>query len=125
MTKTPHVTAPRATLAMGAVGVVVGGAIAAAKNYDKVKKSEMTREDAVKDVLKESGTTGLATATATAVVGVLNLPGLISLAGIVVVTAGTKRLADRMLERKCAQPALPEQAKEDTVEEKPSKKAKK
>ena len=100
MTKTISYVAPRATVAMGAVGAVIGGTMAAARDYGKVRKEEMTREEAVRDVLKESGTTGLATATATAVVSVLGLTGLLSLTGIVVVAAGTKHLADKALERR-------------------------
>ncbi|NCC26263.1 MAG: hypothetical protein EOM25_13880 [Deltaproteobacteria bacterium] len=54
--------APRATLAMGAAGAIVGGAVAAARSIDKVQKGETSREEAVKEVIRESGTTGLATA---------------------------------------------------------------
>ncbi len=116
MTKTgAHINAPRATVAMGAAGAIVGGAIAAARDYEKVRNNEMTREAAVKDVLKESGTTGLATATATAVVGAMGFTGILSLAGIVCLTAGTKHLVDKMLDAKCGKPALPAgEAKEET-----------
>jgi hypothetical protein len=99
--------APRASLAMGAAGAIVGGAVAAARDIDKVKQGDMTRDEAVKDVLKESGTTGLATATATAVVSSLGLTGVLSLAGLVAVAVGTKRLADKAL-TKCETKSLPE-----------------
>ncbi|MDK2954597.1 MAG: hypothetical protein PWQ57_93 [Desulfovibrionales bacterium] len=99
--------APRASLAMGAAGAIVGGAVAAARDIDKVKKGDMTREEAVKDVLKESGTTGLATAAATAVVSSLGLTGVLSLAGLVAVAVGTKRLADKAL-AKCETKRLAE-----------------
>lgn len=108
MTKTVYVNAPRATVAMGAAGALVGGAVAAARNYDKVQKKEITREAAVKNVLRESGTTGLATATATALVGAMGFTGLISLAGMVLVTAGTKHLTDRFIDGRLKQKALPE-----------------
>ncbi len=89
--------APRATLAMGAAGAIVGGAVAAARNMDKVQKGETTREAAVKDVIQETGTTGLATATATAVVSSLGLTGFLGLASLAAVAVGTKRLADKTL----------------------------
>lgn len=114
MTKTAYVSAPRATVAMGAAGALVGGAVAAAKNYDKVQKKEITREEAVKDVIRETGTTGLATATATALVGAMGFTGLLSLAGMVLVTAGTKHLTDRIIDSKSGRqtslPAAPAQA---------------
>ena len=105
MTKTT-VSAPRAVVALGAVGMLVGGAVSAARNYGKVQKREMTREDAVKGVLRESGTTGLATATAGAVVGVLGSTGLLSLAGVVLVAAGTKHLADKAIDARFGHPAV-------------------
>ena len=104
----PHLVAPRATLAMGAAGALIGGAVAAARNYQRVQHQELSREDAVKDTLKEAGTTGLATATATAVVGALGFTGLVSLVGIVLATAGTKHLADKMLAKEPK--AVPAQA---------------
>lgn len=121
-----YVNAPRATVAMGAAGALVGGAVAAAKNYDKVKKNEITREAAVKDVIKESGTTGIATATATALVSAMGFTGIVSLAGMVLATAGTKHLADKMLEKRCSKPALAggEPAPATPVEEKPKTKTK-
>ncbi len=112
--RTPYVTAPRATVAMGAAGALVGGAVAAARNYDRVQKKDMTREAAVRDVIKESGTTGLATATATAVMGALGFTGLLSLAGIVFVAAGTKHLADKLLEGTSAKPTVPAVAAKQT-----------
>lgn len=97
--------APRASLAMGAAGAIVGGSIAAARNISRVQKEEMTREEAVRDVLKESGTTGLSTAMATAVVSATGLTGILSLTGLLFVAVGTKYLADKAVAgsrtRKC------------------------
>ncbi len=107
MTKAVYVNAPRATVAMGAAGALVGGAVAAARNYDKVQKKEITREAAVKDVIRETGTTGLATATATALVGAMGFTGLLSLAGMVLVTAGAKHMADRVIDGRKTRTALP------------------
>lgn len=94
------VAAPRAATAMGAVGALVGGVVAAANNYDKVSKHEMTREEAVKNTLREAGTTGLATAAATVVVGAVGGTGLLALAGMVFVAAGTKRAVDRLIDQR-------------------------
>ncbi|PID73964.1 MAG: hypothetical protein CSB33_00875 [Desulfobacterales bacterium] len=98
MTRTTYVSAPRAALAVGAAGAIIGGAVAAARNYGKMRNDEMTSEEAVKNVLRESGTTGIATATGAAVMGGLGLTGLLSLAGMVVVTAGAKHLTDRLID---------------------------
>lgn len=104
--------APRASLAMGAAGAIVGGSIAAARNIAKVEKQEMTREEAVRDVLKESGTTGLSTAMATAVVSAAGLTGILSLVGLVSVAVGAKYLADKAVAGartvKCCSAASPE-----------------
>lgn len=124
MTRT-YVSAPRAVLAMGAVGVLVGGAVAAARGWSRVKKQEMTREEAVKAAVRESGTTGLATATATAVVGVLGSTGILPLAGMVLVAAGTKHLADKALDARCARvaPALAEPGEPASTQTGPKKAA--
>ncbi|MFP4048396.1 MAG: hypothetical protein ACLFT8_00475 [Desulfovermiculus sp.] len=85
---------PRATLAMGGIGAVIGATGAAARNIRQVKEAQMTKEEAVRDTLKESAGTGLATATATAVVGLAGAGGLFSLAGMLVVATGSKYLFD-------------------------------
>lgn len=87
----------RPTLAMGAVGAIVGGTAAAARNISRVNKNEITRNEAVTDSLKEAGTTGAATATATAVVSAIGLTGTISLVGLVAVAIGAKYAADKVL----------------------------
>ncbi len=87
----------RPTLAMGAVGAVVGGTAAAARNISRVNKDEITRGEAVTDTLKEAGTTGVATATATAVVSSIGLTGTLSLVGLVAVAVGAKYAADKVL----------------------------
>lgn len=119
--------APRASLAMGAAGAIVGGSIAAARNISRVEKQEMTREEAVRDVLKESGTTGLSTAMATAVVSATGLTGILSLVGLVSVAVGAKYLADKAMtgqtagKRTSKPQALPAKAKPKTGAAKPKK----
>ncbi len=87
----------RPTLAMGAVGAIVGGTAAAARNISRVNKNEMTRSEAVTDSIKEAGTTGVATAAATAVVSSVGLTGTLSLVGLVAVAIGAKYAADKVL----------------------------
>jgi len=89
--------APRASLAMGAVGAVIGGSMAVSRNMVRVRDKEITREDAVRDVLRESGSTGISTAMGTAAVSAAGLTGVLSLAGFVVVAAGARYLADRAM----------------------------
>ncbi len=124
MTKTPlYPTASRTTLAMGTVGAVVGCSAALARNYGKIKNNETTREEAVKDVLKETGTSGLATATATAVVGAVNMPVILSLASMVVVAATTKYLADSLVAGKCSAPEVEAAEAKAPAKKAPAKKA--
>jgi hypothetical protein len=85
---------PRSSLAMGGVGAIIGGTAAAAKNIRRVKDGEIHREEAVRDTIKEAAGAGLATAAATALVGVFGATGLLSLVGIVAVATGTKYVWD-------------------------------
>jgi hypothetical protein len=85
---------PQNTLAMGGVGAVIGGAAAAAKNIRRVKDDEINGAEAVKNTIKEAAGTGLATATATVVVGALGATGFFSLAGFLSITTGAKYVWD-------------------------------
>ncbi len=85
---------PHATLAMGTLGALVGGTMAAAKNIRSVKEGDMAREEAVRGVVREAAGTGLATAAATAVVGTLGITGFAAGVGIVALATGTKYLWD-------------------------------
>jgi len=85
---------PGASLAMGAVGAVIGGTAAGAKNIRRVNAQEITREEAVRDTFKEAAGTGLAVSAATAVVGAVGATGLLSLVGIAAVATGAKYLWD-------------------------------
>ncbi len=118
MTKySPVGIAPRATLAMGAAGALVGGAVSAARNIGKVQKEEVSREDAIRDIIREAGTTGLSTATGTAVVSALGLGGIFSLVGLVGVAVGTKYLTDKVLDKRAARLA-PVRVKSESEENK-------
>ncbi len=113
----------RPTLAMGAVGAIVGGTAAAARNISRVNKDEITRSEAVKDSLKEAGTTGVATATATAVVSSIGLTGTLSLVGLVAVAIGAKYATDKVLSSASAACAKAVPAAEAAPEKAGSKKS--
>lgn len=81
---------PAATTAAGSVGAVVGGSVAAAKDFKRVSNGEMTKGEAAADIGKEAVGTGLATAAGVAVTGLFGLTGLIGIASIVGVSAGAK-----------------------------------
>jgi hypothetical protein len=91
--------APRASLAMGAVGAVIGGSMAVSRNMGRVRDKEITRDEAVRDVLRESGCTGFSTAMGTAVVSAAGLTGVLSLAGFVAAAVGARYLVDRAVSR--------------------------
>lgn len=90
-----RVLLPAAVVATGALGVVVGGTVAAAKDIKRVRDGEMTQTEAVADIGKESVGTGISTATGVAVVGALGVGGFLGLLGIMGVAAGTKYLWDK------------------------------
>jgi hypothetical protein len=102
---------PQASLAMGGVGAIVGGTAAAAKNIRRLRDAEINREEAVKDTFKEAAGAGLATATATAVVGAVGATGLLSLVGLLAVATGTKYLWDAATTPKKAVAAAPKNSK--------------
>lgn len=114
MNKVAHYTgiAPRASLAMGAAGAIVGGSVAAARNIRKVRQGEMSREHAVKNALTESGATGISTAMATAAVTAVGLTGFLSLFGFVAVAVGAKYLADAAMTSQVQGAASPVAAKQ-------------
>ena len=88
--------ASRAFFGMGCVGAVIGAASAAAKNIPMVKNNEIKRTEAIKIVLKESAGVGLATAAATAAVGVVApRSGIFSILGFTAVATGVKMLWDK------------------------------
>lgn len=96
---------PRASLAMGGVGMIVGGTAAAAKNIRRVESAEINREEAVRDTFKEAAGAGLSTATATAVIGAVGATGFLSLFGAAAVATGAKYLWDAATQ-KGSRPAL-------------------
>ncbi len=88
---------PRSTLYMAGVGAIVGGTSAVAKNIRRVRDSQISREDAVKDTMKEAAGAGLATAAAAAVVRSVGATGLLSLAGVLVVATSAKYFIDSVV----------------------------
>lgn len=93
----PLVSVPKATLAMGGLGVIIGGSAAAAKSIRRVQTEAVDREQAVKEMAMEAAGTGLATAAGTAVVGTLGIRnGLFSVLGMLTVATGVKYAWDRL-----------------------------
>ncbi len=97
------------------LGAAVGGAITAFKNAGKVNNGEMSKDEALKDSLREAGTFGASTGTAAAVVTPLPLGPVSSALGYVAVASGTKYMLNQV---------IPAQKKPNPLEvrETPSKK---
>eukprot|EP00828_Plagiopyla_frontata_P009370 TRINITY_DN1481_c0_g1_i5.p1 TRINITY_DN1481_c0_g1~~TRINITY_DN1481_c0_g1_i5.p1 ORF type:complete len:404 (+),score=62.95 TRINITY_DN1481_c0_g1_i5:50-1261(+) len=86
-----------ATVAAGFTGAVVGGTVAMAKSFNQVRKGNLQKDQAVKAVFSESAGTGIATASAAAVIGISGLGGsLLGLIGFVGVAVGTKCFWDNL-----------------------------
>ena len=82
-----------ASLKVGMAGAIAGGAIAAVKGINDVRKNKITKDKAAGRILREAGGTGVASGVATAVVGMLRVSGLITGALVFTGTAvGTKYL---------------------------------
>ncbi len=79
-------------------GAVVGGVAAAAANARKVKRGEMSARTAAVSVLREAGTTGLASGAGVAAVTALHLGGVAGLVGIAAVATGAKYFMDSVLD---------------------------
>jgi hypothetical protein len=122
----PATTTPSA-LAMGGVGMIVGGSASAAANIRRLNGGEIEKGEAVKNVVRDSAGAGIATAAATAVVGALRLGGLLSVVGLLATATATKYLYDTAFEPKPApETFIPEKKKAPTAKQaaKPASKAK-
>ena len=95
-TKTSLIMGASATVGMA--GAIAGGAMAAAKGINDVRKDKITKEAAAANVLKESAGMGLASGVATAVLGVSGISnfvlGILAFTGTAV---GTKYLWDNLV----------------------------
>ncbi|MBF0281739.1 MAG: magnetosome protein MamC [Zetaproteobacteria bacterium] len=78
------------TTGMGALGAIVGGSAAAAKNYKDFRNGKVTLEEAGKDVGKEAAGAGIATAISAAAVGVVGGGLTISVITALAAAAGAK-----------------------------------
>ena len=113
----PTVTAGAAFNA-GLLGALVGGVAEAAGSAAQVRAGTITRQQAVTNVAREAGTTGLATGGAVAVAGSLGLTGFASLAGIILVATGAKYALDSLLrpvKTSCCPAAVSPAAEEQPV----------
>ena len=87
----------QSAVALGAMGAVVGGTIAAIDNIQKVAKGEQKSDEAFANVAKETLGTGLSTAAAAAAMASLGIGGLVGLAGFAAVATVSKKLLDSIL----------------------------
>ena len=76
----------------GAMGAIVGGALAAAQAIPKVKNNQINASQAVGEVFKEAAGTGVATAAGACVAGAVSLGGFTSLLAMFGVATGVKYL---------------------------------
>ncbi|ADK83921.1 hypothetical protein Deba_0549 [Desulfarculus baarsii DSM 2075] len=114
----------RGLWALGGLGMVIGAAVAVAKNIRLVKEGKMQSDQAVGETLKESLGTGLTTAAAGAAAGVLGLSGALGLVGVAALGVGVKYLWDSALTPPAAAPAKPAAKASAKAETKPKAKAK-
>jgi len=85
---------PHSAFLLGGLGAVIGAGNAIAKSNRQVKNQEISKQQAIEQVLNESLGTGLAVAAAAAVVGASRARGMTSLVGILAISAGAKYLWD-------------------------------
>lgn len=84
----------RSAVVGGIAGALIGGTISAAKQIKDVKENKKTKEEAVKETLKDTAGAGLATATGMVIVGALGFTGLSSLLLMAGAATGVKYLWD-------------------------------
>lgn len=99
MTKKTSSSGTPGASTLGAVvfGALVGGTAAAAKGLRAVKNGESSREEALRNIARETGTTALAAGTAVAIMGRTGLGPVLTTAGMAVVATGTKYAMDSLL----------------------------
>lgn len=83
---------------IGALGAIVGGSAAAAKNYQAYKEGTIAPEAAVYDVSKEAAGAGVATAASAVVAGTIGSSLALTVITAVTVAAGVKYAWDRGME---------------------------
>lgn len=78
-------------------GAVTGATLTSVRTLKKIKKGEMTPKQAGKEIIKESGSLGLATSVGVTATALLGISGILSIASVALVTAGTKYALDSAL----------------------------
>ncbi len=96
----------------GAMGAIVGGALAAAQAIPMVKNKQIDAGQAVGEVVREAAGTGVATAAGACVAGAASLGGFVSLLAMFGVATGVKYLWNSAFGANEPQPALVEAAPE-------------
>ncbi len=80
-------------------GVVTGATVAMASTAKQVKKGDMSPKQAGAEVLREAGSLGLATTIGAATTAALGFRGVLSIASLALVTAGSKYAIDAIIEK--------------------------
>ena len=90
-----------AVAAMGMVGAMLGGIVAAARDARALEDGEKNRKEAAGDIVKEAVGTGLAAAVGAAAGGAFFRSGPLALAAMAAVGIGTKYLYDGLTGTTC------------------------
>lgn len=78
-------------------GAVTGATLTSVRTLKKIKKGEMTPKQAGKEIIKESGSLGIATSAGVTATALLGITGILSIASVALITAGTKYALDSAL----------------------------
>lgn len=78
-------------------GAVTGATLSTVRAVKKIKKGEMTPNEAGKEILKESGSLGISTSVGVTATAFLGIGGILSIASVALITAGTKYALDSVL----------------------------
>ncbi|WP_320170485.1 hypothetical protein [Maridesulfovibrio sp.] len=89
-------------------GAVVGGTAAAAKGIRQIRNNEASKNEVIKNIARETGTTAVAAGTAGAVAGSLKIGPVLSGLTLVAVATGVKYAMDSMFPPAKAAAASPD-----------------
>lgn len=78
-------------------GAVTGATLSGVRSLRKIKKGEITPKEAGKTMLLESGSLGIATSVGVTATAFLGISGVLSIAGVALITAGTKYALDSVI----------------------------
>lgn len=92
-------TPPLSSAALGGLiaGAVTGATLAAIRTVGEVKDGKMSQKEAMMEVLRESGSLGIAAAVGVSTTALLGLGGVFSIAAVALVSTGAKYTIDSCL----------------------------